>query len=748
MRRLLDRPRATLALVFLPVLAVWLVSGVSAREALVFGAYELAYALLPGVLLHRALRGPRTWLEELSVGWALGYALQAAALVVTGSTGTRGVYPFFPLLLLPLYALARRRRGTFEPAAGFLALAAVVVASLAVTYVAALQYPEAPLPRHAAAVDYDNDIAYLLSLSAEAKHHWPVEAPFAAGESLPYHVFSLLRIGAASDVTGIDLTTVFLRLEIVPLVVLLALQTMWLATCFAGARVAPLAAALVLLSGEIDITPKDDSLVNGSFTSFLWHPAHAFALVFVTPLLWLLFERMQAPLRAQRLRDWLVALALLFGLGGAKGGSVLPVLIGGAAVYALWLLLARRLVSMTAVAICIGLSAYLGLLTEIQYRRGSTGMTWDPWAGLPRLGIARALHLRVSGTQLKDHLLALTLTLAVFMLLGAVLVGIALLVWSLRGRIEPWHAYAIGLLLVTLPLLYLFDHPGQSNLHAVWYALPAAAVVAADGYVRFFAAWMDDRRTLLAFAAAWVGCLLAVGGLASHFLAFESIAVDLVAIGIAFVAAGLLGLVRRRGRRLGLAPLVLAVLLTPFLDLPLDGFPKIARAVITGEPAYRAGDDLTPPLYQGLAWVRDHTRGDAVLAVNNQYSSPGDDGEAPPEPMYSLYSGLTERRMFLEGWGSGPQALEIGLFAVVYGFEEPFPQRTRLNERVFLHADRAALATLVGEYGVRYLLVDKVHTATLVLPSEKVVRRQVDPRVAQLGHRVFSNSALDVIAVG
>ena len=70
-----------------------LLTGVGAWELVRFVAYELAFAVLPGVLALLALtRRWDGWLSTLVLGWALGYALELAAFAATAACGS----PFRP----------------------------------------------------------------------------------------------------------------------------------------------------------------------------------------------------------------------------------------------------------------------------------------------------------------------------------------------------------------------------------------------------------------------------------------------------------------------------------------------------------------------------------------------------------------------------------------------------------------------------------------------------------------------------
>jgi hypothetical protein len=103
-----------------------------------------------------------------------------------------------------------------------------------------------------------------------------------------------------------------------------------------------------------------------------------------------------------------------------------------------------------------------------------------------------------------------------------------------------------------------------------------------------------------------------------------------------------------------------------------------------------------------LDWIRDETPDDSVVAVNNQWIDPGNQA-----PLEFIYSAFTERRVFLEGWGYSQRTRELGLTGTAGG-ANPFQDRLDLNEAAF-DGDAHALETLARDYGVRYLIVDRLN---------------------------------------
>ncbi len=83
--------------------------------------------------------------------------------------------------------------------------------------------------------------------------------------------------------------------------------------------------------------------------------------------------------------------------------------------------------------------------------------------------------------------------------------------------------------------------------------------------------------------------------------------------------------------------------------------------------------------------------------------------------------------MFLEDWSFGTSAIDKGA-------RDPFPERVRLNNAVFAHADPGAMRTLANGYGVTHLIVDKAVGG-------------VSPLLAHRTRLVFANREVAVYAL-
>ncbi|MBU6362013.1 MAG: hypothetical protein KGS46_18530, partial [Chloroflexi bacterium] len=199
----------------------------------------------------------------------------------------------------------------------------------------------------------------------------------------------------------------------------------------------------------------------------------------------------------------------------------------------------------------------------------------------------------------------------------------------------------------------------------------------------------------------------------------------------ALAATGLANILSTPRKLTTLPALALALIaMWSAADFPIDNAPKFMRW-LRGETTYSQEDRaLTAELLAGLRWLRGNTDPDAILAVNNQRLLQ----RFPGNGYYWYYSAYSQRRVFLEGWVYTDRARRLGYTRVQDEAFHPFAERAALNRRVFEQADSAALATLVRDFGVGYLLVDKQHGTA-------------SPELGKLGRVVFENTALVVYAI-
>ena len=717
---------------------LWLAFGVRAGEIALFVAYEALYVVGPGFLVYSAVRRQAGPLERLAFGWAVGHALEIAAFALTAALGVRELFFAYPLTLVAAIAVLPRcprpRADLTGAGSSWLVAAAAVVAMLAV---AAALFPTNPLPWTVPRVTYFLDNVFQLSLAAEALHHWPLTNPTIAGEHLPYHTFVHMHMAAAAQTTGVALPVVVLRLVPIALVAAYALQMVVAGSRVGGTRsVGLVASMLVLFSGEIDLDARGGLLSTpfmGTFFIGLWYsPTFLLGLMFFVPLVIMLVELVAGPNRNSRF-EWALFGILFAGACGAKA-AIPPVVIGG---LALFVFTQRRLRRADAIALSVATSVF-ATFTVTMYRGGDAGMRLD----LAAATVGSVASHVVAALSWLPHAIAVAIGVVVGTvgLFAAPLSGLA---WfaGRRARLHAAHVLLLCLFAVGLIPYFLIVIRGASQLFFMQYGYVAAALVSAPGVYFLWRSSVPSseraRAATFAFAVAWPVTLVVVSGGVALLTADQNVH-DIVMYGVLASVLAVLGVGAARSstdaRGSWVRLLLIALLGASALNVPLDVVPHVIQESRKGTLYVHSGTGLTDDLYRGLTWVREHTRTDDVIAVSN-YSVNGSD----PEYDDVYYSAFTERRTFLEGWAYGIETVRKGADYEPSRANTPYARRLRLNERVFVRGDLAALRTLVRDYGVRYLLVDRTHPRPLRLPPA------VRPVFANPGVAIY---AVDERAVG
>ncbi len=389
------------------------------------------------------------------------------------------------------------------------------------------------------------------------------------------------------------------------------------------------------------------------------------------------------------------------------------------------------------------MGAAIGLLTIVcasyqvlLYGSFTGGLTFQPPGTVRTMDVISLAVIHVHGFA--EHVAFWAAAIVVGML-GFCIAPLAGLIGIVQTPVRTWRPdwlLRLGALAAGFVPFLLFAQFGGSQNFFTYYGLVAGSLLAAEGLVILWRRWMGSRNVTLKAAAGAVsglasatGCMYAISDIMKGRSQFDHY---LVAFGLLSVvlAASLLWAVRsdasRRGPRL--FALVAAVVMFGTIAVPVETVPTILRDLRVGAPLYDwLSGELPGGLYRGLVWVRDHTKPADVLAVNNQ--------DVGTIPAYMYYSAFTEREIFLEGWALTARANEIGAEAVTYHGRVPFPERLALNRAVFERADYRALRTMFERYGVRYLLVDRLHgTAT--------------GRLGAISRLIYSSPALAVYRIG
>jgi hypothetical protein len=679
------------------VLAMLLASGVNVGEVFLFTCFQIAYALVPGLVLSLALLGaPRPPLERLALAAALGLAAQIGCFVLAAAVAARLLFAVYPLAFaIPALPWLWRRRADLLRASRAAAVRRVPVGAAVVTLlvsaaasfvVFAAVFAPSPLPRAIGSVSYYPDLIANMSLASELLHHWPFMSPSVTGVALHYNIFTNVDMAAAAQVAHVELASIVLRLQPPFLVVLIAVQLFVLGRKVGGTRAAGLAALVLgLFAGEMNLSRLDLAGGGVPVLGGLYSASYQLGAVFFLAILIVLVDRGPAAGGARAGR-WLALALMSLAATGAKA-SVLPVLAGGLAL-ALAVQFATRAgrrakasVAAQARALVIVLAAG-GIGYLLIYRGGGHGQVLEPLDFLSYTGFASVY--RRAGDSAADALVAGVAAVLTVCWLSVSLVGAAFVRdrwWPSASCASP-ERLLLCMFVASLVPFALFAVPGDSELYYLVYGFLAASVVAAAGVTAAL------RKLEPSFAR---------------------LALRRPRQGSARPA-----LRRPRPspvkctRRMRRGALTLAALTAICLTVVSEAYELTEPTLghwLDGTPAFAAsGADvdrgLTAGLLHGLEWLREHTPPGATIAVNNHWSD--DEGDSN----YFYYSAFSERRVFLESWEETPQGyeyLELGRSG------SPFPRLLALNEAAVNGGSPPAISLLHERYGVDYIVIDRLH---------------------------------------
>lgn len=737
-------------------IALWLVGGIGAVDVVRYLGYEAGFVVLPGYLVLRALLPTvRSRALLLALGWPVGLTLEVLAFSLTAALGVRDLFVAYPLVVgIPaLLALARHRgearthpfASLFSPGSNWTTAGLCL---LAFTYFGVAYYTALPLPGSANGVSYPADVVFYLAISGDALHHWPPQSPGLAGEPFGYHYFAYFHMAAAAQVTGISLPSIVFRLYLVPLTALLTLQVAVAGRLLTGLRWAgPLAVALFLLIRAIDLSIADTAPFAGlGMFHLAYSPSQLLGMAIFVPILIVLtclldpavMTRISPESRLPRANLWVVLVILLVGAGGAKT-TILPVLIGGLAIYLVWGKFRGASLDRTAVgALGLCVVIYLAYLAVL-YGGSKLGLRFDVMSTLKEMATLVRVHSQWPETSLGDwSYWVMAVPVGTVMFFAAPVAGL-LFALTRSSRQSPSAVLSVSLLLAGIPAFFFLHGDFLEQLYFTLYGLIAIFPVAAGGLIRYFQS--PEQRShirwsrMIALGVVWTLALVGLALLTDRIAAKHPIRADLllymplVLIGIALLIVAVRAGTRLRAQVACFA--VLALLLTAALDTPLDVIPSTVRRLQHGESLYDVSTGgVHSRQLQGMRWMRDHLPDDSVLSVSNDLSP----RTRSLGPLDLTYPAFTEHRAFLEGWVFTTRANEIGARAVMNRQKDPFPERRALERAAIRHADRAALRTMIDDYGVTHIVVSKKDGV-------------VNPGVYRLGRRVYSNGAIDVIQV-
>lgn len=684
--------------------------GVSAAHLTVYGAYAAFGIVLPGTLIHKALRGSAgSWLSDVALGAAVGLVLELGAWAIASLLDARGALWCWPLLTLLVLTHPRWRPRVFDrpsrpwpllPLFGVTAAALAAVASVATTFARSVGPPPVALP-------YPADLLWHMGLVAEARRAFPLQTPQVIGEgALKYHWFADAHLASSSLITGIDIPTVVTRLWWGPMVALGVVLVAVLARQLSGSAWAAAIASLLMASSST--APFWPSIVNGLDHLNPVSPSQLFAY----PLALLTVSAIAEVLRCgtQSRADGTagastVAVLGMMGSAGTKP-STLPVLLAGLGVALLAALWMRRdrlrvlaLTGATFTLIVVGLALVAG---------GGFGQQVQPLHNLTLLLPYRVLYpepLPYSAATLPGLTGPIDGDLLIPLVIAGLLVALHVLPFlgpffdpHLRRNLGAW--LLAGMCASSLVPLFLMGHRGYSQYYFLFAAVPFGSVL--WGWVVVRAVGRSRAAAVAAVVTVSVVGASAVSAWTSRdpallppshtttrteLSSFTSQWTVIIAVVLAITIVCLLG---RRGRLRTLAPLVPLALVAPTLVGAIA--PPVQRffdpvPVATGRP-------LMAQTGVVANWIQDNVPETDVMATNVQCY--GDWGRFCSANSWWV-SGLGGRRVLLEGWRYTPRHADGLRDFDLYD----------LNQSAFADPTMARMRALEGR-GVRWLVVQRL----------------------------------------
>jgi hypothetical protein len=625
-----------------------------------------------------------------------------------------------------------------------------VAISATLTLLALQTFTFTPLPGHFHSVAYTAEQVFPISLAAEVRNHWPMTTPWVAGQPLRYYTAVFMHGAAINQVTGVGLSTVYLRLFPTTVTLLLALQLWSLGRSLGRSRFAgPLAVVLVFLAGTATLEPTKSWPFECDALPFFWGSAtFPFGALFLLALLSLIQSWLSNPGTVTRKRaiesdesrrqghhrEVIIVAILVLCCGASKMFAAVD-FVGGLGLFWLWSVATKRVSSLLSYSLAASIIC-LGVIYFFMLAGGG--------AKLVGIRLLNTTFTKSLPTQVREIAPALIGHSALWILffVGAMLVVIACLsapalgvIWLLlrRRAFSSFEVLCLAVFLAGFAGYYTtFGSSQGAEIYFRIYGYYALILIAAGGLADLWSETPKNaRRAIINGCGVVLIVGLAITG-GSHLLALTGQAERLWYMAMCGLVGGVVFLVALRLSK-RYAPVIFSrfgrvvACCIPLLGVlgfvrPVTYATVRAKATIFHQRiASRdspATYGMTAALYRGLIWVRAHTRACNVLAVNNHYDDSASFGDTSA---YMYYSAFTERRIFLESWGFSPTGRTGG---------QPFPGRLTLNDSAVLRGNPVALGEL-GREGVSYVLLDKTHGGGAREPSS-------------LSRLVFSNSALDV----
>lgn len=706
---------------FLPAVVTVLVIGIgllfvqTPPMAIVkYAAYLLLAVLLPGTLVHRALRGRNPLLvADLALGGATGLLLGLLAWAIFMLLGVQKYLWLWPLaVIVPFVAVPSLRKhwrlgGHTERSrvTSWLLAGALCLYTLGLVVVAMRTLDLLP-KSNLYSLEYI-DVYWHLGNAAELTRELPPDVPSVAGRTLRYHWFFNAHVAESHLISGVDLPTIMVRLWEIPVVAVVLGLVLAVARKATGA-VWPGAVAALLIVVPAQLVPWEWFQPWSSYALTEGSPSQVFGLV---PLLLAAYVLIDLVRGEPIGRGWLILMLAAAAAPGSKP-SVMPVLMAGAGSV---LLIYRKPVKRLLAALAIMVAAVLALAPLVAQSAAASGVklfgllyfmpTWtlyNPHDELPTTG-----GPVISGFNLFALMLVATIMLQFAWAIAALPL--------VKHRGDPAMVFLAGGFLASLVAALVVDHAGASEIYFARTGVPFGAILAAWG---LYVVLPRTRRRIVAIAAgaAGLGAVIVLAAVAAGRgpkPALEDspreIGIPLaVLVGSAILAVVAWFVIRPKTWKGTGTALFCATVLAVF---------TLQGPAWTADDAWTAATRTRPPLppsqitaRETLAarWVAEKVPRDDILATNVhcilKKTTPRCDGRA------YWVSALTEHRILVESWAYTEETLKQlgqhpGGFST-YPFDDP--ARFEANERAFTNPTAEGLAELRDKYNVKWLFADRL----------------------------------------
>ncbi|GGK55698.1 hypothetical protein Ppa06_11430 [Planomonospora parontospora subsp. parontospora] len=685
------------------ILTVLGLHGVSARDTAVFGLYLMLGVVLPGTLMIRALwSGRRTLAEELALGAALGYAVEAVAYIAARAAGAPLLVAVWPVAVYGAFlAVPRLRRhwrgGPRLRTPVWWSWSVVLVVAFMVVRPMVIFFDKYDIT-HPEIWAGGADLSFHLALIGELRHHVPPTVPAVSGEPLLYHWFVYAHLAATSWVTGVEPAVLLFRLAMLPMLtgflILVGMTGRRVTGSWAGGVLSVV--GTVFLKAPNLYEGENWVLTYGGVQDITWSsPTQTYGALLFAPVVLLVLELLQR--RRHDTGRWVLIGVFLLAVTGAKA-IYLPLLGAGLAMVIAVELVRRRRISWPASILLGGVGACLLFAQAVLFGGANQGMTLDPLA-LFRMGWMRLSGLGSQIVPSQASVLGLTL----LYVLGWTVAwsGISGLLSRPKLLLRPAVLLMLGIGGAGLGVAFLFGHPGFSQLFFLMGAVPYVVIIAVYGLIVLLR-WsrVPSRATVLAAAAGAVLALLfpAICGVALPLgpdrpdsVLYPTQIAFVIAAGLMIIALFVTVGVQRAW----------ALTIVVFMAMSLPG--NVRDRIV-----YQRKTSRTPPVSQDaltvLRWLRDHSHPDELIATTVHCRWWRRD---PCDTLHFWVTAFSERRVLVEGWGYTPTNLRN--WTPGRSLQLPFWDRRRFeaNKKAFYRSSAGAVRRLRERYGVDWLFVDE-----------------------------------------